>query len=413
MDRTSQPPFQKSLTFTLPTPERIPLAGSQEIVYLPSNLGEAVKIEFVFEAGRYYETMPGLAQFTVQMLDKGVPGKDANQIASLLEYYGAHIELNAGFDFASLSLYALRKNIKKLLPVLITILSKPEFPERELTTLRKIFNENLKVSLEKNAFIASNAIRKNLFGSHPYGRSIQLGDADKIEVDDIKFFYDKHIHASKIFVVGTIDDADLDFLSKNIEPSPDSGNLVNQEFDSLPPATEKLDGPNKVQASLKLGRRTISRLHPDIAGLLLTNHLLGGFFGSRLMKNIREEKGLTYGISSSIQHHLKASILIISADVNSDNSDIALREIEKELESISSVNDSELEIVKNHLIGSIQNDITTVFAAGEKIKSSILYNLPENFYQKLILDISKIETPDLIPICSMYLNPKEFTTVVV
>jgi len=413
MNRRLQPPFQKSLTFNLPIPERVPLAQSRELFYLPSNVGEAVKVEFIFKAGRYFEHKPGTAQFLVNMLDKGVPGKDANQISNLLDYYGAHLEVQAGFDFASVTLYTLRKNVKHLLPLFLSLVSAPEFPEKELTNYRKIFIENLKVNLEKNSFVASNHIRKSIFGSHPYGGSIQIEDAEKIVVSDLKKLFKDHFRPFKIFVIGTLDRDDLEYLAKSLDDSLKRNVNEKGSVDGQSPTTEVIQGPNKIQASLKLGRKTIPRDHLDLPGVQLINHLLGGFFGSRLMKNIREEKGLTYGIHSSIHSMQEASSLIISADVNADKSEIALQEIQKELRQLNTISESELDIARNHLIGSLQNDITTVFAAGERIKIILLSNLSTDYYQNLINQINEIQIQKLKEVCNTYFNPEEFSVVVV
>ncbi len=416
MDRTAQPPFQKSLAFNLQTPERIPLSGElQEICYLPSSLNQAVKIEFVFEAGRYFEPMNGLAQFTVQMLSKGIHGKDSNQIASLLDYHGAHIECHAGMDFASVSLITLKKNVKKLLPLFLSIVSAPTFPEKELDNYREIFVENLKVNLEKNTFIASNQIRKNIYGQHPYGKSVQPKDPNKITTSDLQLFFKEGFQPFKIFIVGEIESSDMDSLTQNIQSTATTRvrKKANLSFESLPATDEKFQGPNKIQASIQLAQKTITRNHPDFPDLLLVNHILGGFFGSRLMKNIREEKGLTYGIHSSIQNLMEAATLSISADVNATESEGALNEIKKEIASMANISEAEIDIAKNHLIGSYQNDVNTIFAAGEKIKTMVLFNLSLDYYQNLINQLSKIDSNSLQIACTKYLNANSFASVVV
>ena len=412
MDRTSQPPFHKSLAFNLPTPEKIS-HGSGDIFYLPSDVSKTVKIEFVFEAGRLYEPLPGIAQFTTQLLDKGIPGKNANQIANFLDYYGAHVEISTGFDFASIALYTLRKNVKFLLPLLISIISKPKFPEKELSSHQKIFAENLKVNLEKNSFIASNLIRKNIFKNHPYGKSIQLNDIGKIEVAHIKSFFNQYFQPYKIFIIGRIEDSDLGFLLKNVEPISKNVRNNNFAFHSPSPFKEIQKGPNQIQTSIKLGKRTIHRTHPDASGLFIANHILGGYFGSRLMKNIREEKGLTYGIHSSVQNLLQTTSLTITADVNSEKLEIAMAEIQKEIQSLPKIEERELEITKNHLIGNFQNDVTNIFAVGEKIKTIVLSNLSFDYYQKLINEINQIDLNAVSQICSKHFNVEEFYGVIV
>jgi zinc protease len=413
MDRVTPPQFKKSLLFTLPDPERIALSQGVEIIYLPSNLSQAVKIEFAFQAGKIHELALGVAQFTTQLLDKGVPGKTANDIANVLDYYGAHLETNAGFDFVSASLYCLKKDVKHLLPMFLQLLTEATFPEAELETYRKIFIENLKVNLQKNSFLASNEIRKALLGSHPYGLSVSEKSATEINIDQLKDYFKEFYRPHKIFIVGDIETDDLKRLT-NYSYKPQRRDISGKLPEVNNAGRIDVNGPNHAQASIRLGQVTINRKHPEIAGLTLINHILGGFFGSRLMKNIREEKGLTYGIHSGIQHLANTSWLTLSADVNAEKVDEAIYEIRKELAALSDFNDlEELTLFKNHLIGSFQNDNSTIFSVIDRIKNISLNKLDQEYYQHLINSIDLIESQDVRALSSSYLNPESFSIVVV
>lgn len=414
MDRINPPSFRKSLSFNLPSPERFSISPETELIYLPSSLSQATKIEFIFKAGRVYDPSVGVSQFTSQLLDKGTPGKSASQIAAALDYYGAHLESNAGFDFISVSLYCLKKDAKQLLPLFLSLLTDALFPEDELETYRRIFIENLKVNQQKNSYQATNEMRNSLFANHPYGTQILEPDAQKINVAQLRTFFTEHFAPHKIFVVGSLAPDDLKLLQDYTYLShPDSLKHLSPSF-ATNSIRKDIDGPNKTQASLRIGRITINRKHHDIAGLTLTNHMLGGFFGSRLMKNIREEKGLTYGIYSGIQHLNQASWLTVSADVNADKVEEAIAEIKKEMDSLSGFNDSdELNLCKNHLIGSLQNDTATIFSVGERIKTISLNELPSDYYNKLIADINSITVSDVQRISSLYLSSQDMAIVVV
>ena len=413
MDRVTPPPFKKSLLFELPSPERITLPKGAEIIYLPSSLSQAVKIEFTCTAGRIYEPALGIAQFTTQLLDKGVNGKNANEIANVLDYYGAHLESNAGFDFVSVALYCLKKDVKHLLPLFLQLLTEATFPEDELETYRAIFVENLKVNLQKNSFLASNEIRKALWGNHPYGLSVSEANAVEININQIRGYFQDFYSPYKIFIVGDLEPGDLKFLVDYPYKTPAKKNLTS------PPEKHnvgRLDvsGPNHTQASIRFGHTTINRKHPDIAGLTLVNHILGGFFGSRLMKNIREEKGLTYGIHSGIQHLGQSSWLTISADVNAEKVDEAIDEIQKELVALLDFNDvEELTLSKNHLIGSFQNDNSTIFSVADRIKNISLNDLEPNYYQHLINTIDLIQPADVQALSHRHLNQESFSVVAV
>lgn len=413
MDRTLQPPFLKSLDFNLPVPERTQITDFCEIVYFPSDLSEAIKIEFIFKAGQYFEPNPGVAHFCTQLLSKGVPGKDANEIANQLDYYGTHLNLSTGPDFSSITLFALKKNIKHLLPLLFSIVRQPLFPETELIKFKQIFSENLKVNLEKNAYIAHNQISKMIFGNHPYGNSISSEDVNQIEASLLNSFFKSHFHPYKVFIVGALEKKDFEFLQESVPNSIPPSNSRRIAVTPQKASQEIIVGPNQVQASIKLGTQTISRTHQDAVHLKLINHLLGGFFGSRLMKNIREEKGLSYGIHSSIHNMLASSSLVISAEVNAENAEMALSEIKKELTLIQNTTETELAIAKNHLIGSIQNDITSIFSASDRIKSLILSDLPKEYYQNLLQQLASITSEDIKSTAALYFNPESFSYVMV
>jgi predicted Zn-dependent peptidase len=184
----------------------------------------------------------------------------------------------------------------------------------------------------------------------------------------------------------------------------------------VPTVTDEfLKKENSLQASIRLGKHSIPRLHPDYPSLLLLNHILGGYFGSRLMKNIREEKGLTYGIYSSIAALKHNSYVSIGTDVNIENRDLAIEEIKNELKHlrVGRISQSELEIARNHFIGSLQAEITTPFAHADKIKSILLHDLPGTYYQNLIHKIESLTNTDLQETARKYFDENSFSVVAV
>jgi predicted Zn-dependent peptidase len=172
---------------------------------------------------------------------------------------------------------------------------------------------------------------------------------------------------------------------------------------------------NSVQSSIRLGKHIIPRLHPDYPSLLLLNHIVGGYFGSRLMKNIREEKGLTYGIYSSIAALKYNSYLSIGTDVNIENRDLAIEEIKNELKNLRTVQTphAELETARSHFIGSLQAEITTPFAHADKIKTILLYGLPDAYYQSIIQKIEMVDSNQLLETAQKYFDENSFSVVAV
>lgn len=416
IDRTTPPPFSKNTTFVLQTPDVIVLNGGVNAYILKGVQQDVSKIELILRAGRWYDTKTGISHFTSQMLEKGTQNRSSSEIAQVFDRFGAHLEINSGSDFVSVALYSLNRNLEFVLPVLIEILTEPAFPENELTLLKEIYIQNLKISNEKTNVLASKAIRRNVFGeNHPYGSSIEEHNVNGIHQDDLKAFHRSHFHVSEVFVVTN---SDKDLVNKIIsyfsalrnKPTTTS----NEDFFTSPFA-QKIEKPESIQASIRLAKKTINRDHSDYFGLLLINHILGGYFGSRLMKNIREEKGLTYGISSSLNPMRFGSLLAIGADVNKENTRQTIDEIKKEIKLIQSVSISAEEIAsaKGHFIGSLQAEVANLFAVAEKQKIVKLFALPNAYYQNMISKVSQLSPDDLQKLAIAYLDGNEFFEVVV
>src|SRR5882672_1923603 len=187
LNRSIAPHFSKIFSIDLPSPEVVRLPGEVDLVLFSGLQQEAFKLEVIFKAGKWHEPKPGLAHFTAVMLDKGTSTKSSKEIAEILDYYGAQLEISSGYDFVSISLYGLKKFIKEIFPIFFDILSDPVFSEDEFELQKKIFLQNLEVNEKKNSFLASRLIRKNIFGSaHPYGNSVEKENVDAISKSDLK-----------------------------------------------------------------------------------------------------------------------------------------------------------------------------------------------------------------------------------
>jgi predicted Zn-dependent peptidase len=191
---------------------------------------------------------------------------------------------------------------------------------------------------------------------------------------------------------------------------------------SLPPGHPPGSAPaqyvkkeGSLQSSIRLGKRSPLKKDPDYFDLRIFNHLLGGFFGSRLMKNIREEKGLTYGIHSSLNTFVRDGFFVIGADVNKVNLEFAIREIRSELRNLRdhAVDEQELGLAKNHFIGSLQADMANLFSVIDKIKSIQLHHLPQRYYQDLFDRVDRVGPEDILRIAAKYFQDDSLFEVAV
>jgi zinc protease len=170
-----------------------------------------------------------------------------------------------------------------------------------------------------------------------------------------------------------------------------------------------------VQSTIRKAKKSIGKMHHDYIDALFLNHILGGYFSSRLMKNIREDKGLSYGISSSLHALKNDSYLVIGADVNRENLNLTFEEIRKELKQLRTekIEEEELNLARNHFIGSLQLEITTSFAHADKIKNIILFNLSPQHYQNMINRVEAITAENLIQVANQYFSEDSFVEVAV
>ncbi len=397
-DRTQAPPFKLSSNYSLTQPEVFAFPGGQPLYAFRGLQQNVTKLELIFQAGKWYERQSGVSYFAAQLLRKGTHKKTSFQIASALDSLGAHLEVVAGFDTVTLSLFVLRKNFFAALTILVDLLQAPSFDENELRQEKEIFVQNLQVNNEKTNVLASKEIRKTIFGAnHPYGNSTEEADALAIQPENLKGFFRDHFLFHSAYFLGPVSDSDIHHILSTLvleqrEP------IILKAPETTPGVSHMLSKSGSVQASIRLGKRCLpKRCEAEYFDAVMFNHILGGFFGSRLMKNIREEKGLTYGIHSVMNHFHHGSFWVISAEVNQQNTQQAIDEIKNEIRILQEipVSQAELEVARNYFIGSWQSDNSTLFAVADKIMNIHEYNLPADYYDQLLGHLQRI-TPEQV-----------------
>lgn len=415
LDRKSAPPYADLHDFQLPTPVVETLDNNVPLVYLGQLDQQVAKIELVFRAGKWHEPALGVSQFTAQLLEKGTSSKTSFQIAEYFDRLGASIEINPGFDHTSASLYTLSKNLKEALPLFCEITQSPVFPDQELNLLKTISRQNLKINNEKTSYVAGKKIRQKIFGPfHPYGSALEETHLDSISQHQLIEFFNLHYHLEEIYLVGSFDKESMEQIRESFHKYPTSlhpdRTWTNVEIDYAPQYIEKT---GSIQSSLRLGKKVVNRDHPDYPAIILLNHILGGYFGSRLMKNIREEKGLTYGIHSAINPLKHEAYFVIGTDVNKENRALAISEIEKEIQNLveQPISLNELELGKNHLLGSLQLETANPFAVIEKIKVVRSNQLPADFYGRLFESLQQLSSVDLQRTAQTYFIPETLLEV--
>lgn len=403
----------QALTYTLPNgiPLHIINAGEQDIV----------KIELIFNAGNYFEWLPAQAFLTAKMLIEGTKNLSAAELAEKFAFYGSQLECHAGNDKLSVSFTAISKSLPFLLPILREVINESAIPKDSFNDLQRIQGQNLRVNYQKTSFVATGLFKKNIFGEiHPYGYFITPANIEKMMYDEIVSYYHSKIQYNSFEIVasGKINDAAIQEIYKHLGVDKSKFPIpVSIKKESRGSGKVKIyePKPDALQSSIRIGRKLLTKNHPDYLKLIVVNEILGGYFGSRLMKNVREEKGLTYGIYSQIASMQHEGYFVIATDVKKELVESALNEIYAEVKKLQEtpVPDDELQTVKNYLWGKHLSSITTPFSLAEKFKAVHFSGLSYDFYTQYYDTIQKISAKDIQSLAQKYFDISSLYEVVV
>ncbi len=378
---------------------------------------EVCGIEIVFGNGKINEQENGAAYFSTTLLKSGIKGYNANQINNFFELRGAFVQLQSNLDFNTLSLYCLTDKLKEVFPFFLRLFDQPSFPKDKLESLKRKKEQELIINQQKSDFWASKLFKETLFNDHPYGNVLNQQDIKSITPEILN----SHWHNNSLKAIKFITAAgnfDKHLLILEIESNLKTQtvelekNTTNSIFAHTAQSVTKTLNGNK-QSSIKVGGLTINQSNISYPSLSLGNTLLGGYFGSRLMQSIREEKGLTYGISSSIQHLQKVSFIQISADVKMGFAKNVVELIELELEKLISreISENELNKVKKYLLGEYKSNNETIFDKINKVKLLKLKSLSDSYFTNYFKSIIRATSSDVQKALNEYYNIISFTTI--
>lgn len=395
------------------------LSNGIEIQSLALGEQAVFKLEFTVAGGACKAEKAGIASLTSSLMKRGTSRRDATKIHQLFDYYGAFWDVQTNLDYATFVLYGLRKHLESLLPYVLEIIQEANFPREEFEKEIAIEIQKNKLNWQKTAFSASQLLRQELFSKDTYGRVSTQESIEAIGHADVVNFHTNHWLKGmpQIFLSGSIGKAEIEAVQKTFEQISTSQTdpsipYLSQGFN---PKVTRDYRENALQSSIRMGMVSVTRSNPDYFKFSVLNTLLGGFFGSRLQKNIREEKGFTYGISSSIVPLRRAGYWVVGTDVNNANVDETCEEIRKEMRRLQTerVGQEELDLVKNYLMGSFTGELTQAFDIAEKIKVIQLENLPLDFYDQFQTQILQCTSEDLLALANKYLDPTNLHEVIV
>ena len=415
---TAQPVITPS-EVELQEARRTTLRNGIDLYTLPSDDFGVLRISFVFRAGSARQQVPFSASAAANLLSEGSTRMTAQQIAEQLDYYGSWYDVNIDRDYAYINFATLSKFFDQTLDVAGEILLRPAFPEGELRIYAAKRRQRLSIERTKVDVRAREAFARALFGAaHPYGISSDESAYDLLTRDDVVAFHRRHYTAANCFVVcsGRVGQHETAAVAALAEQIPAGGDPVGESFPA--PVTEHrvfVEHPGAVQSSLRLGRLLFPRQHPDFVGMQVVATALGGYFGSRLMQNLRERNGFTYGVVAAMVNFERAGYFAVATQVGTDVTQAALQEIYREIERLRTepMPEEELKLVKNMMSGEMMRVLDGPFGIADVTIENILCGFDNSVIGENIHRIRDMTPADVQRLARKYLAREELVTVAV
>ncbi len=416
------PPIKVIKELSLPGYETEVLPNGMPLYMLKGGSEPVMRMEVVFRAGATYESKSSVAEFMAGLMSEGTQTMVSAQLAERIESLGATLFTRGGVDTARVRLLTLTRFFPELIDVVNEVISAPAFDPGELKVYADNKVERLKIDLKKNEVLAYRHLTESIFGlHHPYGKNVVPEDYLAITPDDLRNHHTQHIIPQKgmVFVSGSFGDKETELIRNTIgswNPNHSNGSAVLGSYpDDSKTGYQEFKGPQVHQAAIRIGRRLFPQAHPDFDGLFVLNTILGGYFGSRLMMEIRENQGLTYGIYSSVDSFAADGCFYISTETATDNTSKVIEAIQQEMRKLQQelIPVEELDMARNYLMGHLMTQIDGPFSTLDYIKSMKIEHLEDSSFAGMVETIQQITPNQLRELAVRYLDPADWVTIVV
>jgi predicted Zn-dependent peptidase len=421
-NRLNAPDLGKPLSLSIKAPEKVMLSNGVPVYLIRDEEQEVTRLDVVFEAGNALQDRKLQANAVNKLISEGTQNHTALEIAGIIDFYGAYLDPFISKDKAGLTLIALTKYYDKLLSLMAEILTKASFQKNEITLYEERKKQNFLVNIQKVSYRASLEFNKLIFGENsPYGQVLREDDFGKLQQEQVLDFYEKYYRPQNAYLMlsGKITDEllkKLEVVLGDLWRKDDRSVALKDNYTkTVSQKVNFLEKENALQSALRIGTTTLNRHHPDYPKLNLLNTVFGGYFGSRLMSSLREDKGYTYGVNSFIQNFKHANYMAVATEVNANHTAAAIREIKHQMELLSQepVSQEELTVVKNYVYGSYLRYFDGPFSLADRFMKSLELDMEFGIYKKELDEMMQITPEELQKTARKYLNFDKMKILVV
>lgn len=416
MNRTIAPEFIKPDRLEIEFPTTIQLENGVTLFWISDVKDESVKLDIEWTAGSKYQDKKLVANFANKLLFSGNDKATSTEIAAEIDFYGGFLQHELDRDHAGFNLYGLKDNISNIFKVAMNAIMNCAYPTSEFEKERSVGLMRYKIESKKVKTICRRTFNESVFGKDSaYGQVADLSDFDHINREDVLAFYEAFYKKNipTLFLVGNVDEAFIEDLRKwTAQLTPTAKSYTKSEFTQL---KKRIDIPvdDAIQSAIRFGRLMFDKNHEDYFKFQLLNTVLGGYFGSRLMVNIREDKGYTYGIGSSMSVMEDGAYFFITTEVGVDVKEPTIQEIKDELKRLRTelIPEEELNRVKNYMLGDFLRHADGPIAMMENFKNIHFNRLKKTYYTDFIKAVNQATSDELLHIAQTYLGEDDLTLV--
>jgi zinc protease len=414
LNRKTPPSLGELNDISFVTPEVIQCTSTLPLYWMKKVPNATSRIDFYFDAG----TSKGsnvISSLTSGLLFSGTKDKTSTQIHNELDSLGAYFDVGLGLETAIVTFYALNEQLPAVVKLFVELVENATFPEHELEELIKDRKQKLQINLEKVSFIAQRKFQSLIFDGTVYNRRIELADYDTSNRAEIVSYFETNYKKGlkKVFLIGDFQAETVAEIAQSVSSwAQVEKEAVKNTFQNKI-ETVHLEKKDAVQTAIRIGKTLLNKTHPDFFGFAILNTILGDFFGSRLMKNIREDKGYTYGIGSYLSEIKECGYFVIGTEVGKEVKDATLTEIQKEIEKLQNelVSEEELNLVRNYLLGQTLKSADGPYALMDLFLSVENQNLTLYFYNDFIHKIKSIQAEEIRELARKHLDWNSFSIV--
>ena len=415
------PDFGEKENLEIIDPEVISLDNGLKVYQIKDNSINFTRLEFVFCSGTSNQEKNVVAETALNLLNEGSKNFSGESIATKLDFFGAYFEPLLTKDKSSLAVYTLTKHLDKVLEIIHDLILNPLYDQANITNYLNRKKQKYSSDLEKVKYQSMVEFNRLIFGENtPYGSTKVPGDFDKVTRDDLIYQHSQQYFATNNYIIlaGNVNDSVLDRINKLfgiIKFNECSDRVITDYNKASNPGFHLIKKNKSVQSAIRIGRLMIPKSHHDYNGFVVLNTILGGYFGSRLMTNLREKNGYTYGINSFILNFRDADYWSIATQVNIDQTDAAITEIHNELEKLKTeaVDDVELTLVKNYIYGTYLRSFDGPMSMADRTRASIDLDMGVSHYKDNLNKMLSVTSNDLMYLANKYFNNQTYVSLII